>query len=308
MNCATQRRPHRSILLLAASLSLLTSIALRAQTPQTIPGSAPAEPEGPTLGEIIGTIAESQDRTAVDYHQLAEMTLQLGQASMQQGQALPDSTIWDGIHAVDTGDAIDPSQADWPTLRAELEKLLEKPPEQPQDQQSEQNQQDRNQDNSESQENSQNEDSQGESGDSQSEQNQDSSQQDPNDPSDSSEERDGEDSKTEQDPSGDQESQNERQEGDDSQQNQPQTNQTLGDMEDEPQPEPQSANPREPEEQNQIGGTQQEQPIRSAKQAMTMQQLEQLRQQDKPGALHMLLQQAERSEQAPQQNKNLKDW
>ncbi len=73
-------------------------------------------------------------------------------------------------------------------------------------------------------------------------------------------------------------------------------------------PELDKQRPEPKEEQNQVGGTQKEQPIRSAKQAMTLQQLEQLKQQDKPGALHMLLQQAERDENAPKPQPLQKDW
>ena len=62
------------------------------------------------------------------------------------------------------------------------------------------------------------------------------------------------------------------------------------------------------EEQTQVGGTEQQLPPRSAKQAMTLQQLEQLKQQDKPGALHMMLQNAERDENAPPPQKLKKDW
>ena len=73
-------------------------------------------------------------------------------------------------------------------------------------------------------------------------------------------------------------------------------------------PELDKQRPEPKEEQNQVGGTQSEQPIGSAKQAMTLQQLEQIKQQDKPGALHMLLQQAERDENAPQAQPLQKDW
>ena len=280
-------------------LLLLLTLSANAQNQFVAPENMPENP-GPELGEVIGEIAEKELPGAVDYHQLAELTLQLGQAAMQQGQRIPDPSIWDGIHAVDAGESLVPNQTDWATLRSELEKLLEKPPEQPQDQQNEQNDQQQNQENSESQ------DSEGDSGDSESNQDQQSQEQNGEQ---QEQEEGGEDSKTEEDPSGDQEQQSSPQEEGDGEQNQqPQTNQTLGDMDDSQRPElDQSQSPQE-EEQTQVGGTQQEQPIRSAKQAMTMQQLEQLKQQDKPGALHMLLQQAEKQEQSAKANKNLKDW
>jgi len=243
---------------------------------------------------MIGAIAENDSREATDYQQLAELTLQLGQAAMQQGQRIPDESIWDGIHSVDAGQSIDTFRADWVTLRSELVKLLDKPPEdEQQQQQDEQDSEDPNQEDSENQENSEGQ------GDSNSEQSEDSD----------SQEQNGENSKTEPDSSGDQENRDSSEEGNDSQNQKPQTNQTLGDMENAEQAPELDQQPSPPkEEQNQVGGTQKEQPIRSAKQAMILQQLEQIKQQDKPGALHMLLQQAERDENAPAPQKLQKDW
>ena len=283
-------------LFLSITLTLHLSINLAAQTQFTAPEDLPEE-TGPKLGEIIGGIAEKETHEANDFHQLAEMTLQLGQAAMEQGQRIPDSTIWDGIHFVDAGESLDSILTDWDTLRSELEKLLEKPPEDEQEQQDDQDSEGEDQENSENQEESENQDS---------EQSEDQDSQDQN--QEQQEENEG-DSKNEQDPSGDQEEQNSGEQDEDSKNQDPQTNQTLGDIENpDENPELDKQRPEPKEEQNQVGGTQKEQPIRSAKQAMTLQQLEQLKQQDKPGALHMLLQQAERDENAPKPQPLQKDW
>ena len=69
----------------------------------------------------------------------------------------------------------------------------------------------------------------------------------------------------------------------------------------------QEQNPDAKQETREVGGEQPEQTPRSAKQAMTLQQLEQIKQQDKPGALHMLLQNAESSDK-PAEHKSQKDW
>ena len=113
-------------------------------TPAVTP---PAEESGPTLGEVIASIAEKEAHEPSDYEQFAQMTLQLGQSAIQQGQGIPDPSIWDGIHAVDAGHSINPLQTDWVMLREELEKLLEKPPEEQQ-----QNQENQDQDQSENSE------------------------------------------------------------------------------------------------------------------------------------------------------------
>ncbi len=293
---------------LFAAICAFLSATLHAQT--NIPGTPAENPpqEGPNLGEFIGSIAEKDEREAVDYEQIAQMTLQLGQAAMQQQQRIPDESIWDGIHAVDAGEAIDSLQTDWETLRTELEKLLEKPPE---DQQQQQDDQQSDEQNQEDQENSENQNQEGESGDQNSEQSE-SEGSEEQDQEQNQDQQDGEDqdSQEQQNQNGDQENQSQdSQEGQDSENQQPQNQQNLGDM-DTPEETPELDKEREPkkEEQTQVGGTQNQKPIRSAKQAMTLQQLEQIKQQDKPGALHMLLQQAEQDEDAPAPKPLQKDW
>ncbi len=259
--------------------------------PGTLP---PPDQTGPTLGEVIGSIAEKKTREPSDYEQLAQMTLQLGQSAMQQGQQIPDPSVWDGIHAVDAGQSINPLQTDWDTLRDELMKLLEKPPE---DQQQDQENQDQ-----ENQEQSEDSEDQNESGEqnSESEQNgEDSESQE----QENSDEQEGEDPSSQDNEGGEEQSQSGDQEGEQQQQQQ---SESLGDM-NEPEETPQ-LDQKPTEEQTQVGGTEQQPPPRSAKQAMTLQQLEQLKQQDKPGALHMMLQNAERDENAPPPQKLKKDW
>lgn len=261
--------------------------------PSIIP---PPEESGPTLGEVIGSIAEKDNRNSSDYDQLAQMTLQLGQSAMQQGQRIPDPSIWDGIHAVDAGQAINPLQTDWDTLRQELEKLLEKPPEDEQQDQNQENQDQENQDQSE------NSEDQNESGDQNSESDQDGEESESQE-QENSDEQSGEDQQSQENQSEENQSQTGNEEGEQQQQQQ---SETLGDM-NEPEETPQ-LDQKPKEEQTQVGGTEQQPPPRSAKQAMTLQQLEQLKQQDKPGALHMMLQNAERDENAPPPQKQKKDW
>ena len=47
------------------------------------------EPEGPTIGEVIASIAEKPSREAADFEQLAQMTLQLGQAGCSKAKGFP---------------------------------------------------------------------------------------------------------------------------------------------------------------------------------------------------------------------------
>lgn len=286
---------------LSPFLWILLSLTLAGQThpqnpfdPSTIQDGAVPPHDGPQLGEIIGAIAEKDVHDSADYEQLAQMTLQLGQSALQQGQRIPDESIWDGIHAVEEGRSLDPLKTDWETLRQELEKLLEKPPE---DQQQDQDSEDQEQENEEQSENSED---QSESG------NQDSDQDQSGEDSESNEEQKGENQDSQPNEEEGEQSQNSDQEGDPEN---PQSSEKLGDMDDpEDTPELDEKRKQPQEEQTQVGGTQSPPPPRSAKQAMTLQQLEQLKQQDKPGALHMLLQNAERDENAPPPQKLKKDW
>ncbi|HCR28477.1 MAG TPA: hypothetical protein DIV79_00480 [Opitutae bacterium] len=268
--------------------------------PQTGIPTVEGETQGPTLGEVITSIAEKSAREASDFEQMAQMTLQIGQSAMQQGQRIPDTSIWDGIHAVDAGEVLASSHTDWKALRTELEKLLEEPP-QDQSQDQQENQEQEEEQESEQQE-SQN-DQQNDSGDQDSEQGerQDSSEQQ------NSEENGEQDSseQNQQEQNGSEEQQNSGESGQQSQQQQ----ERIGDMDDSANaPELDQERSQEPkQETREVGGEQAEQAPRSAKEAMTLQQLEQLKQQDKPGALHMLLQNAEQSDQ-PANRKSQKDW
>ena len=57
-------------------------------------GTQPALPKenvessGPTIGQVIASIAEKPSQEAADFEQLAQMTLQIGQSALQQGQRI----------------------------------------------------------------------------------------------------------------------------------------------------------------------------------------------------------------------------
>ena len=258
------------------------------------------EPEGPTIGEVIASIAEKPSREPTDFEQLAQMTLQIGQTALQQGQRIPDPSIWDGIHAVDAGEAIAPMRADWNNLRAELEKLLEEPPQQ-EDQNQQDNQEQQQDQNSDEQESENNEQSDSNNPDSEQGDNQESSDQ-------QNSEEDGRQQNSQQEQQEQNGSEQQQQNGNENGQ-QSQQQERIGDMDDSAEsPElDQERSQQAEQETREVGGEPSEQTPRSAKQAMTLQQLEQLQQQDKPGALHMLLQNAERSDK-PTDRKPQKDW
>ena len=258
------------------------------------------EPEGPTIGEVIASIAEKPSREPADFEQLAKMTLRIGQTALQQGQRIPDPSIWDGIHAVDAGEEITPMHADWSNLRTELEKLLEEPPQQ-EDQSQQENQEQQQEQNSNEQESENNKQSDSN--------NQDSDQ---GDDQESTDQQNSEENGSQKKPQQEQQEQNgseqQQQKGNENDQ-QIQEQERIGDIDDaaESPDLDQERSQKAKQETREVGGEPSEQTPRSAKQAMTLQQLEQLKQQDKPGALQMLLQNTERSDK-PADRKPQKDW
>ncbi|MBC2607459.1 hypothetical protein [Pelagicoccus albus] len=300
---------------------LLIPLILRAQ--EGMP-----EPEYPDLGtplrEHIAQMAESSQPSGADYLSMAEQTLQFAMSEMQQGRKMPEPPLRDALDAIETGREIDPDAGDWDQIEQRLLDLLN-PPVDPENQQ--QQQQQDSGDNSEQQDGEQ-----GESGEQQ--QSEDGQSQD-------SESQDGEQSEGEQGEQS-QDQQGEQQEGDsesqpDEQQEpgdsnsageqdpegeqgqqlpQAQDGAQMGDLE-EPQeveldgqeeqapPPPQPS--ATPEEMQTLGGQQGTGEPIDAENAALMQMLEQLKQQDEPGKLYKILQEAQNGGRQKSQP-NTKDW
>lgn len=93
-----------------------------------------------TLSKIVGRLAGQDERSALDWAEMANETVNWGQHVGSGGQRVPEGPVRDALAAVDLGSRSDPKAADWPKIRAELEELL-KEPEQKQNQQNQQQQQ-----------------------------------------------------------------------------------------------------------------------------------------------------------------------
>lgn len=268
--------------------------------------------QGVTLPEYIGMIAEKDVPNADEYFYMANGTLQVAQAVSQSGgEALPKPVILDALDAVEAGRNLEPDSADWDNLEQKLLKLLDPPTS---DQQQEQENQD-----SQNQE-QQDQDSQGEQGsqeDSESgEQQQDQQGQEQGSDQQSQEDQgESQDQQQSEDPSQDQ-GQSSGEQGSDGQEGElppAQDGAQMGDLQnqdpqdiqldgnEEPQPTP-------PQEQMQTLGGQQisGEPI-DAENAAVKQMLEQLRQQDDPGKLFKILQDAQDGGKQNSQP-NTKDW
>ena len=271
--------------------------------PQQV-GQAQLEQARKQLAEEITSIAENENRQAGDYHSIAETIATIGETSKQQGQAVPAPTVFDGLHAVDLGEELNPLETDWPNLRERLEALLDQPPQQEEDQNQEGESDEQESQDEQSGSDQQNKDGKEEQSD-ESGENQQTPEQDENQQSDPS------------DQPGDQGEQNDSSgEGDQQQEAPPKSPNKehggVGDLEDSPeQPELDQQPPQQPPQpqqapMQQVGGVK-EQGEQTARQAMAQQLMDQLKQQDDPGKLFMLMQQAEDGTPITVP-KNRKDW
>ncbi len=114
------------------------------------PNSARSTGADATSEALVQTVADISGKTAPvarDYRRLTEATLDFARRKAMGGEGFSPGVISSALDAVDAGEALDRSAADWPTLRKELEAYLDgsqeppPPPEQQQDQQKDPNQQ-----------------------------------------------------------------------------------------------------------------------------------------------------------------------
>jgi Ca-activated chloride channel homolog len=86
--------------------------------------------EPPLLGKIVGRLSSKDTLRATDLSEFAHETLNWGRRLKDQGQPVPEGPVNDALIAVDQLEAMDSKNTDWAKLRADLEALKEKPPEQ----------------------------------------------------------------------------------------------------------------------------------------------------------------------------------
>lgn len=108
------------------------------------PGSARGTGGDATSEALVQTVADISGQAAPaarDYRRLTEATLDFARRKAMGGEGFSPGVITSALDAVDAGEALDRSAADWPTLRKELEAYLDgskepqpPPPEQQQDQ------------------------------------------------------------------------------------------------------------------------------------------------------------------------------
>jgi Ca-activated chloride channel family protein len=129
-------------------------------------GPAPQAPL-PDLPATIRALAQKKKLSPQDAAVMAEETIQYGEAVLETKKPLIDGIIVDGLAAVDHGERLDPTVADWPELRRRLEELRRESEEQKEEQEQEQHQQDQQQQDQKDQQDQKKEDSKEDSKDQQ---------------------------------------------------------------------------------------------------------------------------------------------
>lgn len=293
----------RFLKVLAPLLALLAAAALLAQdAPPAAAGGTGGENEGTTLPDYIAQIAEKEDVGAGDFFNMAGGTLQVATAITQQGGKMPESVLLDALDAVAEGRDLDPAIGDWDDLESRLLELLE-PPEEEQQQE----------DSSEQEE--QSEDGEQESGSQDSSQNGENSEQgesesqEGQEPNSSEQQQDSENGESEPgQPDGETEG-----EGQEGELPKPTDGARMGELGESEEPQevqldgsPESQGPP-PEQMQTLGGQSGNAEPIAAKDAALRQMLEQLKQQDEPGKLYQILQEAQNGGKQETQP-NTKDW
>ncbi len=275
-----------------------------------------------TLPDFISQIAEKDDITAADYAMMADGTMQVAMQLMQQGEKMPEAPIKDALDAVAAGRAMNPEETDWDKIEQRLLDLLN-PPHQDQQQQQQQQQDSKDQ---EQQQDGEQKEQDGSSGSSE-ESGKDSKQSEDGSQGENSQEQQEGEKGDQGEPQEGQEGEQQSQDGQDQQsggqedengestqmpntqdgaqmgeldQNQEEHQVELDGNEQQPQPAPQ-------EQMQTLGGQQTTGEPVDAETAALRQLLEQLKQQDQPGKLYQILQEAQSGGKKKQQP-NTKDW
>jgi len=125
---------------------------------------AAADAPDARVRETITRLAADASPSARDWRELADRTLVYGTGARMNQQPVEQGAVHDALAAVDRGEAADPKLTDWKKLRADLQALLDTPPQeqqqQPQDQKQDEQQKQEKQDQSQQQQQDQSSQSQ----------------------------------------------------------------------------------------------------------------------------------------------------
>lgn len=246
--------------------------------------AAPAD-QPPPLAKIVGRIANADQRSALDWAEMAQETVAWASRLKSAQHPVPEGPVRDALAAVDEGSKMDPHAADWGKLTEQLQDLLQKPPpqkpppKQDQNKQDQQKQDQQKQDQKNQSQQQQNKDSKSDSAqkqDQKSQQNQDQKQDQKSD------QKSAEQKKSESKPS---------------------DQSAFGNMQQPPKPQPPPSS-----EMQKVGGTpdkKNEKPPSDPTLALPFEKLDELKNQDSPAQLFQMMQ-AQQNQASRKKPK--KDW
>jgi Ca-activated chloride channel family protein len=275
----------------AAAASVLAALLLLPARARGADDAAPPDPAA-SLSKVVGRLSAQDQCSAVDWAEMSSETLSWGQHLGAGGQPVPEPPVRDALAAVDQGSRLDPKAADWPRLKSELEKLLQKPD--PKDQQQQQQKQDQKKDQDKKEDQQKDQQQQGQNQDQKQDQKQGQNQQQPQNqqqnqsgnPSDSKDQRD-----QQQNP----------------QSGHPRDQKAFGDMS-KPQGSPAKEKPSQGATQK-VGGVTKEQQndpaMKNPELAVSLEKLEQVKNEDSPAELFGLMR---RGEPEPPSQDTGKKW
>ncbi len=99
--------------------------------PSPVPAPAAEAPPPSPLSRMVGRLAATTEHRARDWAELGRETVTWGSQLKSGGQPVPEGPVRDALEAVALGQKLEAGAADWSKLRAELEELLQTPPEKP---------------------------------------------------------------------------------------------------------------------------------------------------------------------------------
>jgi len=263
--------------------------------PASAAEETPLDTASAPLAMLVNRLSLQDSQSASDWAEMAGTTITWGQQIKGLGQPVPEGPVRDGLAAVTAGSALDAGAADWPKLRSDLRDLLDNPDEEqpppPPDQDQQQPQE------------------QKEGGEESSPQNQQGSDTGQSKQSDQSQDSQGGNNDQQQQQPGDQQTAEQEKSDDDSRKNTPPADMkdAFSDYDDYLSEEEQEQQQQPPQVSQKVGGS--PPPRQELQQAdpsltMTLQRLDQLREQDSPAELYYRMDQAEN----PDRPKNQKDW
>jgi Ca-activated chloride channel family protein len=287
----SSRATVANLLILGLTLAPLV-IGHRSFAAETPSAADPATAIAQPLTTLVGHLSARPALAARDCAEIARTSLTYGERLQSAKHPVPEGPIRDALLAVDQGEAADHKAADWPDLRAKLNKLLEKP--EPPPQQEQDKKQDEKKEKQDQKDKQDSKDQSGQSGDKSEQEKKEQEQQQSSDSQKSQSEKS---------------QQNQQQESKHSEEKpEPAKEQqsAFGDMKkDPPQDKPPQEVPQPSEETQKIGGSPENKSFAPANPELSvpLQKLDQVRNLDSPGRLFQLMQDPKAKPDQPG-----KDW